>query len=103
VAHGDARPVDLVLAGEAAHLQRRLGETQQARGADGVRRHDAARRIDRQIAAERGDAVGGHAPAVVELGEPEALQPHRLEPGERHVELGDVDLPARIGNACLTI
>ena len=35
------------------------------------------------------------------LGEAERLQPHRLEPRERHVDLGHVDLVDRVGDAGL--
>src|SRR5262245_475055 len=44
--------VHLVRAGHAAHLERRLGEANQARGADRVRGQHAARHVDREVAVE---------------------------------------------------
>ena len=52
VGHGQGGlgPVDLVLAGGAAHLVGGLGEAEQARGADRVARQHAARAVDRERA-----------------------------------------------------
>ena len=63
VAERAARAVDLVLAREAAHLQRGFGEAQHARRADRVRREHAARAVDRHVALHRGRAALGHLPA----------------------------------------
>src|SRR5581483_5819741 len=97
------RAVDLVLAGHAAHLQRGLGEPAHAGGADRVRRHDAAGRVDGQVAVKRRTSVVDHLPAGALVGEAEVLHPHRLVPGERHVDLGSVDVAARIGDAGLRV
>ena len=48
-------------------------------------------------AAERGVAPLDHLPALAGLGDVVALEPHRLVPAERHVELGAVDLLERVG------
>ena len=50
-----------------------------------------------------GGAVLGHPPALPGVGEEQVLHPHRLEPGERHVDLGAVDLAAWVGDAGLPV
>jgi hypothetical protein len=47
------------------------------------------------------DAVLDELPAVADRGEAEVLEPHRLEPRERHVHLDHVDLVQRVGDAGL--
>ena len=101
VPQGDARPGHLVRAGLAHDLQRRLGKSQQPRSADRVGAEHAAGRVDRQPAPDRGLARLGQPPAFPGRGEAEVLQPHRLVPGERHVDLGHVDLVQRVGDAGL--
>ena len=71
--------------------------------ADRVGRQHAAGRVDRQVAVERGRAVVDHLPAVALVGEAEVLHPHRLVPAERHVDLGAVDVAARVGDAGLRV
>src|SRR6516165_2488476 len=46
-----AHPVDLMLAGQPAHLQRRLEEPQHARRTDRVGRQHATRAVPRDVAA----------------------------------------------------
>ncbi len=93
VADGEAGAVDLVLTGLAAHLHGRLAEADHPRGADRVRRQHAAGHVHRQVArVDLRDAVLDHPPPLAGLGEQEVLQPHRLEPRERHVHLDAVDL-----------
>jgi len=99
VAQGAAGAVDLVLAGLAHHLEGGLGEADHATGADRVRREHAAAHVDGQLAVERGRSGLGELPAAALLSEAEILHPHRLEPRERHVDLGAVDLAERVGDA----
>ena len=99
----DTGAVDLVLAGHAPDLQRGLGEAQQARGADRIRREHATGHVDRERAADRGRPVLDHLPALAGLGEVVAFQPHGLVPAEGHVELGAVDLLTGLGDAGLAV
>src|SRR5262249_34976397 len=91
------------LAGPPHHLQRRFAEAKHARGADRVRVEHAARWVDRQVAAELLVAAIDRLPALVQGCEAEVLEPHRLVPGERDVETGDLDLLPRILDAGLVI
>src|SRR2546423_1111322 len=86
----NASTVDRGVPGGAAPLQGALREPQHAGGADRVRAEHAARHVDGQVAVHRGDTVLGELPAFAGLREPEVLEPHRLEPAERHVHLDAV-------------
>src|SRR4051794_8063928 len=103
VSEGDLGPVDLVLTGLAAHLHRRLGESKCARRADRIGRQHAATHVDRQVAVHLRRTVLHHPPPLTGVGDPQVLEPHRLEPRERHVHLDAVDLVARIGDARLLV
>src|SRR4051812_11862675 len=96
VSEGDLGPVDLVLTRLAAHLHRRLGESKCARRADRIGRQHAATHVDRQVAVHLRRTVLHHPPTLTGVGEPQVLEPHRLEPREGHVHLDAVDLVARI-------
>src|SRR6185503_10552120 len=86
----------LMLAGTAHHLEGGLAETQHARRADRVGAEHAARRVDRQVRAELLLAAVDDLPALTRVAEAEVLEPHRLEPGEGHVDLRGLDLLPRI-------
>src|SRR5690606_38456516 len=103
VAQGDPGAVDLVLAGPAPDLQRRLGEADEARRADGVGRQHPAGGVPGDVAVHGRGPLLDELPARALLGEAEVLQPHRLVPRERHVDLGDVDVPPGVGDAGLAV
>src|SRR2546422_10486899 len=92
VAERGLRALDLMRAGAAHHLERRLAEPQHARGADRVGTEHAARRVDRQVCAHLLLSPFDDLPALADVAEAEDLEPHRLEPGERDVDLGGGDL-----------
>src|SRR5687768_1259314 len=92
-----------MLAGEAAHLLRRLDEADHAGRADRVRREHAAGHVDGEVTVELCHAILDELPALVLGCDPARLQPHGLEPAERDVELRAVDLTARIADAGLGV
>src|SRR3954449_3121285 len=98
VAQRLAGAVDLVLTGLTHDLERRLGEAQHPAGPDGVGGQHTAAHVDRELAADGRLAGLGQLPAVTLCGEPEVLDPHRLEPRERNVDLRAVDLLERVGD-----
>src|SRR5262249_26086351 len=67
-----------------------------ARRPDRIRAEDAARGIDREVRAEALLAAIDDAPALSDVAEAEVLEPHRLEPRERHVDLRRLDLAPRL-------
>src|SRR5690242_14008853 len=101
VAHRLARAVDLVRVGAAHDLAGSLREAEQSGRTDRVGAEHAARGIHWQLAADRRLAGFGELPALALGHEPEVLQPHGLEPRERHVDLGRVDLLERVADAGL--
>src|SRR5438270_10627109 len=103
MAHGRADTVDLVLAGLLADLHGRLCVAQHARGTDGVGGEHAARGVDGHVAVDGGGAGVGHLPALALGREAEVLHPHGLVPAEGNVDLGHVDLAARVLDARLAV
>src|SRR5438270_7665569 len=103
VAHGRAHTVDLVLAGLLADLHGGLRVAQHARGPDGIRAEHAARRVDGHVAVDGGGAGVGHLPALALGREAQVLHPHGLVPAEGNVDLGHVDLAARVLDARLAV
>lgn len=83
----------------AHHLDGRLSEADQAGGTDRVRRQHATGGVHRQPPADRRLAGFGELPAFAFGSESEVLQPHRLEPRERYINLGGVDFVDRAGDA----
>src|SRR5262245_25732169 len=94
---------DLMCTGAAHHLERGLAETQHAGGADRVRAEDAARRVHGEMGAELLLAAVDDLPPLADVAEAEVLEPHRLEPGERHVHLRHLDLLPRVADARLLV
>ena len=92
-----------MLARHRPHLERGLGEAQQARRADRVRRQHAARHVHGERSVERGVAPLDHLPALGRRRDVVGFEPHRLVPAERHVDLGAVDLVPRVGDARLPV
>src|SRR5262249_58014354 len=92
VTEGIPDAVDLVRAGAAHHLERRLPEAEHARGTDRVGAQDAARRVHRQMAAHLLVAALDDLPALGRVAAAEVLEPHRLEPGEGDGQLAGLDL-----------
>ena len=88
-----------MIAGLVHHLDGRLGEADHARRADRIGRQHPAGRVERDASADGGLAGFGELPALALGGEAQALQPHRFVPGERHVDLADVDLVDGAGDA----
>src|SRR5439155_3649177 len=99
VAERRPRAVHLVRAGAAHNLEGRLAEAQHAGSADRVRAQHAARGVDRQVRAHLLLAAVDDLPALADVAEAQVLEPHRLEPGERDVDLGGVDLLPRVRDA----
>src|SRR5438876_3809328 len=93
------RAVDLMRTGAAQPRERRLAEPEHARSAYRIRAEYAARRVDRQVRAHLLLASVDRLPPFADVAEAEVLEPHRLEPGERDVDLGGVDLLPRILDA----
>src|SRR5207249_4052444 len=77
--------------------------TQQAGGPGRVAGQYAAGGIDGKITTERGAVVLDQLPAAADLREPDVLQPDRLVPAVRDVQLGDVDIGGRVGDARLPV
>ena len=88
--------------GHPTNLERSLGEANHAGGPNRVGGQHPTGAVDRQVASlDAGGPVLDHAPPVIHLGEPEALQPHRFVPGERHVHLDHVDFGTGVDDASL--
>src|SRR5918999_5374469 len=103
VAEGEPSPVDLVLAGQTAHLQRGLGEADETGRADRIGREHAAGGVPWDVAVQRGGTGLGELPALTLAAEAEVFQPHRLVPAERYGHPGAVELAARLGDARLPV
>src|SRR4029453_9214569 len=99
----DARALHLIVARGAAHLAGRLEAADHARRADRVGREHAAGHVHGEVAAELRGARVGQLPALALFAEQVSLEPHRLVPRARNVELGAVDLAARIRDAGLLV
>src|SRR6185437_7660491 len=97
-------PIDLVVAGLAADLEGDLQEPEHPGGADGVGGEDAAGAVPGDVAAvDEGGTFLGELPAVTLVAEAQVLQPHRLVPAERDVDLGAVEVLPGVGDAGLPV
>src|SRR5205807_4316121 len=94
--------VDLVLACRPTYLHGRFGKSDHPGRTDRIGRQDATRRVDRHVPVHRRRAGVRHLPAFTFGGEAEVLHPHGLEPAERDIDLGHVELGAGIGDARLS-
>ena len=94
-----ARALDLIGAGLPGRLQVRVEQLAHAGGADGMAAADEpARRIDRQLAVERDDALLDRLPRLARRGQAEVIDGHVLGGREAVVGLDAVERPA-VGDA----